>query len=195
MFFGGVPTAAASEFDKDMIHGGGPSPAEHWQSQWHAPMYIVSSVPPGRMLGLDYESLILWDVILYPAVFAIVLGIFAAAAYFDMRRCRRSDLWKRRYMCAFAFYLTSSVLVVAGLALDLWRTAWALEGIAPNPWLRLLDDVLGCACCLFLPLAVLVTVWCMWLKRGGEMDHRLSHPKDEGHASQPAEGNRDQETN
>jgi len=54
-FFGGVLAAAASEFDNDMIRrDGGRSRAEHWQSQWHAPMYIVSSVPPRRsevMLG------------------------------------------------------------------------------------------------------------------------------------------------
>lgn len=124
------------------------------------------------MPGFDYESWVLWDVILVPAVLAVVLGIFAAAAYFDMRGCSKSHLWKRRYMYAFAIYLTCSVLVAARLAIDLWRTACALEGRALNPWLDLLDEILGCAFGIFLLLAVVVTVRCMWLRRvqgkGGE---------------------------
>ena len=117
------------------------------------------------MRGLDYQSWILWDVILLPAVLAIVLGIFAAAAYFDMRGFNTSYLWKRRYMYAFALYLTSSLLVAVGLTIDLWRTAYQLQGRSLNAWLKLLDEVVGCACTFFVLLAVLLTVWCMWLKR------------------------------
>jgi len=116
------------------------------------------------MRTLDYEAFLFSDAILFPALLAVVFGIFALAAYYDMSRCQGSNSQKFWDSCAFVIYLVTSILLVVRLTLDMWRLARTMEGEPLESWLQTLDTVCGYAFSLFFLLAVPVTIWCMWLR-------------------------------
>lgn len=114
------------------------------------------------MRELDYESLVFWDVLLFPTLGVFAAFLFGITCHFDSANARHRSALKLLYRTAsISFYLAAISLAVV-TAIDLYVVSYALVGSEPRSLLfllcrfvKILSIVCGILGCIALFFAVL----------------------------------------